>query len=137
MEPVTEQLEAVFLKHRSLPAENIFHPATLFNSGESIWIQFEDDIDVKGRISAEIESFYGNGGCDEAIKAQLKVGMCAAVHDSEKFWCRGKILQIEGSKLCVHYFDYGNTDWVEHTRVYPLHSYFAKDPQMALELGLK
>jgi len=144
MQPMTEELEAVFLKPR-LPDENTCHPGavlSVFNGCDSMWIQFDEERNMAARISMEMARFYKNGACDETTKINfaenMKVGMFVAVDSVEdKLWYRAKILKIEGKQLLLHYIDFGNVDCLECAAVFPLHSYFAKDHILALEVGLR
>lgn len=65
-----------------------------------------------------------------------KGDICAAKYSEDKQWYRAKVEKIEGSKITVHFIDYGNREVTDSTQLAQLASKFTVMSPQAMEYSL-
>lgn len=120
-----------------LPLQAKINVSIVFVSGLSIWVQLDEHL---GSLNEMMEYLHTQM---ETLKAEHlsapQVGeQCISKYHLDGGWYRASVLEVEKNpeKVKVHYFDYGNTEFVEKHDLYALPQQFCDLPCQALHCCL-
>lgn len=120
-----------------LPLQTKISVSIVFVSGLSIWVQLDEHLDSLNEMMECLHTQMETSK-SEQLSAPRVGEQCISKYRLDGGWYRASVLEVDKSqeKVKVHYFDYGNTEFVEKNDLYALSQQFCDLPCQALHCRL-
>ncbi|KAH3753334.1 tudor and KH domain-containing protein-like [Dreissena polymorpha] len=103
----------------------------------AFWVQLIGSTAVKlDQLSESMTRFYETTGKDLTLPSVKKGDLVAAPFENDNTWYRARVMDVQVSELDVFYVDYGDSAYLDASKVKPLSAEYLELPLQAIECRL-
>lgn len=110
---------------------------TMINSPSDLYVQLVRVSSQLDEMMNQLHTFYSDLKPSDLCLAQPVIGQyCCAKFTEDDEYYRAIVEEVEGTKVCVHYIDYGNQECIDIERLKVLDPEFEVHPAFAVHCKL-